>query len=156
MNRWHYLSIGSICAISGVAGCLSLIESDVQLASITATNAGDEKRTIEIQVLDDGSEIQQSELRLDSPELEDGRGRVLSTETVECGWGSESKSYTLETRLDDEWETLDVASKTDADCVFVVIRVGFSPGPDMGYRVYPCEDLDASDEEFACQFVDLD
>lgn len=156
MNRRQYISIGSVCAISSAAGCLSLFESDAQLASITATNGGDEERTIEIRVLDDGSEIQHSELRLDPPELVGGRGRVLSAEKVECGWDSKSKPYTVEARLDDEWESLDVASEADADCVAVVIRVGFSPGPDMDFRVYPCEDLDASDNEFMCQFVDLD
>ena len=156
MNRRQYISIGSACAISSVAGCLSLFESDVQLASITAMSSYDEERTIEIRVLDDGSEIQHSELHLDPPELVDGRGRVVSGEKVKCEWDSKPKPYTIEARLGDEWESLDVASEADADCVFVAILVGFSPGPDMEFHVYPCEDLDASDNEHVCGFVDLD
>ena len=155
MNRRQYFSIGSVCVIPGVAGCLSFFESEVQLASISAQNFADEERTIEVRVLDDGSEMQHSELRLDPAELGHERGRVTSGKKVDCEWDSEPRGYTVEARLDDEWESLDVASEADAECVFVVIDVEGSPGPDVRIRVHSCEDLDPDDEEFVCGFVDL-
>ncbi len=156
MNRRRYLSIGSMCAISSLAGCLSSFESDVQLASVNATNTSDEERTVEVRVLDDDSEIQHTELRLDPPESVEGSGQVTPAEKVDCVWDSESKPYTVEARLDEEWESFDVASEADADCVTVTIEIGPSPGLNIRFLTFSCEDLDESDEEAVCQFVELD
>jgi len=155
VNRRQYLTAGSICALSSVAGCLSLFESDVQLTSVLASNLSNEERTIEVRVLDDGEELQSNELRLDPVELGGGRGRQPSTEKLDCDWDSEPKPYTVEARLDDEWESLDVASEADSDCVFVRIYVE-PPGPVLHLRVFPCDDIETGDEEFVCEFTEID
>ncbi|SNR56267.1 hypothetical protein [Halorubrum vacuolatum] len=150
MKRRHYLSMGSACAIGGVAGCLSIFESDVQLAAVSVVNEYEEEQTLEIRVLDDGTEVQHSELDLDA----DDDPRRLRSERVDCVWSSEARPYTVEANIDDEWKPFDVAAEAKTDCVSVRLHL-VSP-TSYFWSTYPCEDVDESDSEYVCDFIDID
>lgn len=143
MNRRAYLSASSIALLSSISGCLSLFDTEIQVVGLTVANETLEEQSLDLRVLDGEQEIQQNEVVVE-PAEED----LIVAQRVDCEWGTEPKNFRLEARLRDGWETLDIPSEAESDCVAASIVI---MNPDSFYlRVTPCEDLEPDDEQWLC------
>ncbi|GAB6877748.1 hypothetical protein JCM17823_00220 [Halorubrum gandharaense] len=144
MKRRTYLSIGVGGAVTGLSGCLSYFNPEVQIAGLEAGNETSQEQSIDFRVLDGDQQIQETEITL-GPAEQSGENTERDDFTdIECEWDTEPRDFQLEARLDEEWKTVDVPSEADTDCVYVgiVIHVdGF-----LYFRVLSCDVVEEDDK----------
>jgi hypothetical protein len=115
------------------SGCLGLIgnsESSVVVGSVWLANNHSDEKDFQIVLERDGETVHDSTHTLsgDAREEADTSGETdTSSVMIECTWGSESDSYTLKARVDDnEWEEYHLNEEVDDDTECVVIDVWYA------------------------------
>lgn len=143
MRRREYISTAAGAGATGLAGCLSIFESDVQLAGLLGANYANEPRTLDIRVLDNGSEYHTEQLDFDAAE-DDNPDRVQ----VECNWPDRGQ-FVIEALDDDEELVVDL-SDSENECLVGAIMIDFPPVSEDSISWYEESCSEISDDEYLC------
>ena len=151
MNRRQYLSAVAGAGIAGLGGCLSVFDSEVQLAGLAAANYADEPKTLDVRVHEGDAEHVAVELELGA-----GEDGIPDRAPIDCEW-PESGQFVVEATDGQAELTVDLAEH-DLDCLVGVVTVDLlsGMGDGLSWSERPCEDIGDSEDppvEF-CEFAE--
>lgn len=153
MRRRALLATGVGAATTGLSGCLSVLETGVQLAGVSVANYHDEPAEIDVSIRQDETGVQAAALELPAAE---NAGVEPSREPVACDWGDDHGAYVVDARQAGETETFDLTDRVDDEsCVYAELEVYGTP-EDMVLTTTPCDRLAPARREppWGCGFLE--